>query len=67
MPNDLPAKTLTFRVSQEEIEHLESLRSRLQDRAATGVRVTQRMTVLAALERLQAHLDKLDREQSKKR
>jgi hypothetical protein len=65
--NEGPAKTLTIRMSTVELVFLEKLRRRLQAKAPTGVRVTQRMTIMAALERLEAHLDKLDRDKNRDR
>lgn len=64
------ADTITVRMSADEQAQLESLRERLQarqDRIAPGVRVTQRMTILAALERLEAHLSKLERDKGRDR
>lgn len=60
-------KLLTVRFDEDELARLERLRERLQARAASGVRVTQRMTILTALERLEAHLAKLERDQERKR
>lgn len=68
MTDDKPInRTLNIRVSDSELETLESLRKRMQDRAPMGVKVTQRYVVLAALERLRAHLDKLDRDKGRER
>lgn len=68
MPDgDEANKPLTIRMSAAEIETLERLRERMQERAAMGVKVTQRMVVLAALERLRTHLDKLDRDKGRER
>lgn len=65
--NEQPTKMLAIRMSEAELAQLESLRESLQTRAAVGVRVTQRMTILAALERLEAHLAKLERDKGRDR
>lgn len=62
-----PTGTFTIRMSEEEKARLERCRERLQARAPIGVRITQRMTILAALERLEAHLDKLERDKGRDR
>lgn len=62
-----PTGTFTIRMSEDEKAQLESLRERLQARAPVGVRITQRMTILAALERLEAHLAKLERDKERQR
>lgn len=67
MPEETADKTLNLRVTKGELELLESLQERLQAKAPMGVRITQRMTVLAALERLRAHLDKLERDKGRDR
>lgn len=68
MPDEpQPTRGFTIRMSDAELAQLESLRERLQARAPVGVRYTQRMTILAALERLEAHLDKLERDKSRDR
>lgn len=68
MPDDKqPMATITIRVTEEEGEILERLRERMQERATMGIKVTQRMVILAALERLRAHLDKLDRDKGRER
>lgn len=65
--NAQPTRAFTIRLSDAELAQLESLRERLQARAAVGVRVTQRQTILAALERLEAHLAKLERDKARDR
>lgn len=60
-------KPFTVRLTEEELARLERLRERMQNRAPTGVRYTQRMTILAALERLEAHLDRLERDKGRER
>jgi len=65
--NAQPTRMLAVRLSEDELARLESLQERLQARAAIGVRVTQRMTILAALERLETHLDKLEKDKGRDR
>lgn len=60
-------KTLTIRISGSELELIERLRERMQERAPSGIKITQRAVILAALERLKAHLDKLDRDKERQR
>lgn len=67
MPEDDPMRPFTVRLTGSEIEMIESLRERLQGRAGVGERITQRRAILVALERLQAHLDKLDRDKGRDR
>lgn len=62
-----PTGSFTIRMSEDEKRQLESLRERLQARAPVGVRITQRMTILAALERLETHLTKLERDKERQR
>lgn len=64
---DESLRPFTIRLSTSELAELESLRQRLQERASAGDRITQRRAFLAALERLKAHLDKLDRDRGRER
>lgn len=65
--SDKPMRAIAIRFTEEELTRLDGLRERLQARAGVGVRVTQRMTILAALERLETHLDKLERDKGRNR
>lgn len=65
--NAQPTRMFAVRMTDEELAQIETLRERMQTRATVGVRVTQRMVILAALERLQTHLDKLERDKGRDR
>ena len=58
---------LHVRMPDEELERVERLRERLQAKMGPHVRVTQRTVILEALERLQTHFDRLDRDQGRQR
>lgn len=58
---------LHVRLPDEELERVERLRERIQARMGPRVRVTQRMVILEALDKLQAHLDKLDSDKGRQR
>lgn len=60
-------KSLTIRISESELARLESLRERLQTREGSRIRVTQRMTIMEALDRLEAHLARLERDKGRQR
>jgi len=55
------------KVSNEEMERIESLRVRLQNRAGSHVRVTSRTVLLEALDRLESHLERLERDKGRDR
>lgn len=59
-------KMVSFWLEGEEVDLFDSLQRRLQEREGSFVKVTQRLLVLRALERLEAHLTKLDRERPKR-
>lgn len=58
---------LNLRLSDDELQRIEKAKERLQERESQLFRVTQRVTVLKALELLEAHLDRLDRDKGRKR
>lgn len=60
-------KSLTIRISESELARLESLRERLQAREGSRIRVTQRMTIMEALDRLETHLARLERDKGRQR
>lgn len=69
MPDDdnEPLRGFTVRLSSAEIAKVEDLRERLQQRAPVGLKITQRAVILAALERLEAHLAKLEKDRGRDR
>lgn len=58
---------INIRVSDEELERVERVRERLQERESPLIRITQRIAILKAVEALESYLDKLDREKGRKR
>lgn len=58
-------KALNIRMSQEELDQIEGYRKRLQVQLGPRVKVTQRTVVLTAMDRLEAHLVKLEKERAK--
>lgn len=55
------------KVSDEEMQRIDQLRERLQRRSGEHVRVTSRTVLLEALDRLEAHLDRLERDKGRDR
>jgi hypothetical protein len=58
---------LTVRLSDEELARIVRLQERLQEREGAHVRVTQRVTLLRAMDALEKHLDRLDRDKGRDR
>lgn len=58
---------LHVRMSEQELARVVRLQERLQEREGPMIRVSQRLTVLRAVEALESYLDKLDRERGRKR
>lgn len=67
MPDNDAMRPFTVRLTESEIAEIEALRERLQTRADPGDRVTQRKVILVALDRLRAHLDRLERDRGRDR
>ena len=63
MGGNMPS--LSVRLSQEELERFRKARERLQERERPGYTVTDRVALLVALERLEAHLDRLDKDKGR--
>lgn len=67
MPSDDRLDTaFHVRATRADLERVERLRSRLQEQLGPLVSVTQRTVFLAALERLEAHLDKLEKDRERR-
>lgn len=58
---------ISVRLTDDEKERLDRAQQRLQQRGDPKVHVTQRYVLVAGLERLEAYLDKLDRDQERRR
>jgi len=54
-------RSLTVRMSQEDMDRIESLRDWLQERKGKSVRVSQRTVILDALEELEKRRKELER------
>lgn len=64
--DDLLTKALNIRLTPAELDQIEQLRTRLQEQLGPTVRVTQRTVILTALERLEAHLAKLEKDRTRR-
>lgn len=58
---------LSLRLTDQELERFTRLQERLQERLGQNIRVTQKATFLEALERLEAHFSKLDKDKGRGR
>lgn len=61
------ARVLSARFDDTDMERLIALQSRLQERAEPHITVTQRLTILRALDALERELDRSDRDKGRKR
>jgi hypothetical protein len=59
--------TIHVRVPDESVELVRRLRERIQERVGPNVRVTQATVILEALDRLQEHYKRLDRDKGRER
>ncbi len=64
--NEPLSKDLHIRVTPDEVSQIERLRERLQAQLGPLTNVTQRTVFLAALERLEAHLAKLEKDRDRR-
>ncbi len=64
--DDQLSKTFHVRATPTELAQVERLRERLQEQLGPLVTVTQRTVFLAALERLEAHLAKLEKDRTRR-
>lgn len=67
MSNENAMKPFNTRLTEADLEQLERLRQQLQERMGPKVKVSYRIVIEEAMERLQAHLDKLDRDKGRNR
>lgn len=58
---------LSLRLTDQELERFTRAQERLQERLGPNIRVTQKATFLEALERLEAHFTRLDRDKGRDR
>ncbi len=58
---------LSLRLTDGELERFTRLQERLQERLGPNIRATQKATFLEALERLEAHFAKLDKDKGRNR
>lgn len=61
------SKLFTCRMNESDLERLAELQRRLQGRAEPHTTVTQRLTIVYALDALEAKLDRLERDKERKR
>jgi hypothetical protein len=62
-----PQSQINIKLSKEEIARIERAKERLAARMDPKYRVTARIVILEALERLEVYLDKLDRDKDRDR
>lgn len=60
-------RRLTIRVTDAELDRIERLRERLQEKMPAGARATQRTVFLEALNTLEGYFQKLDKDRSRER
>lgn len=65
--NTSSSDQINIRVRRQERERLEMLRQRLQARLGPHIQATQRLVLLEALDRLEAHYEKLERDRGRER
>lgn len=58
---------LNARMEDSEMARFNALQARLQKRADPYIRITQRLTILKALDALERRLDELDADRERKR
>lgn len=60
-------KQLNVKLATQELERVERLRERIQQREGQRYRVTQRVVILEALDALESYLDRLDKDKERRR
>jgi hypothetical protein len=58
-------KMVSVWLEDEEAERFDRMQKRLEEREGKYPKVTQRLVIVRALERLEAHLDRLDRDKDR--
>lgn len=61
------SKLFTCRMDERDLDRMTELQRRLQERAEPHMTITQRLTIVYALDALEAKLERLERDRERKR